>query len=466
MRLPIRTKIILASSVTVLIVTVFIGLLLRSEGRLETIMDDMIRQDIADMQAAEEIKYRFVLYDGLVFRYLATDDPTLLSESDRMRAKTLEWIRRMKNLKPGQAESDLLSELESELALYSRDVRTLIRTYHFQTPSQRRTILGLLRGIARERQELTPEEIRLAQRQAITVLSAEGLARLTRIYSLCDQLASISRVRLEEDQQRVRSTVAGTRYNALAAGSAVVVAVVLISVLLALNLLSPLQDLLQGVGRVTAGELGLQVPVQSADELGRLTEAFNAMTRNLREKQEQLIEESTTDPLTGLHNLRHFQAFLNKEIARAARYRHPLSLLLLDIDHFKHYNDTNGHQMGNIVLKQAADLLKSCLRSEELVARYGGEEFVVCLPETDEREARIAAERIRCAVEKASFPGEEKQPGGRLTISIGGASFPADGTIAQQLIERADQALYASKDAGRNRITWSESDGGPVSSAS
>jgi diguanylate cyclase (GGDEF)-like protein len=194
--------------------------------------------------------------------------------------------------------------------------------------------------------------------------------------------------------------------------------------------------------------------VEGSDEIGRLTHEFNAMARILREKQERLTNETITDSLTGLANFRYFQTQLKEEISRAARYQHKFVLLLIDIDHFKHFNDTNGHQMGNVLLKQLADTLRETLRKEDFIARYGGEEFVVILPETDQSKARVAAERLREAVAHAEFPGGQGQPGGRLTISVGGAVFPADAEVPGRLIEKADKALYAAKNAGRNRVAW------------
>jgi len=138
-------------------------------------------------------------------------------------------------------------------------------------------------------------------------------------------------------------------------------------------------------------------------------------------------------------------------VERAKRYNKPLSLLVLDIDHFKKYNDTHGHPMGNMVLKNVAGAMKETLRKVDLLARYGGEEFVALLPETDKEQARRAADRVREAIDACEFPGAETQPEGRITVSIGGACFPQDAKVARDLLEKADKALYAAKSAGRNR---------------
>ena len=178
------------------------------------------------------------------------------------------------------------------------------------------------------------------------------------------------------------------------------------------------------------------------------------MAARLKTNQEQLLNETITDALTGLYNFRYFQSYLKNEIKRAARYGHPFALLIADIDFFKNFNDQNGHQMGNVILKQVAGILKECLREDSFIGRYGGEEFVIILPETDAQGARSAAEHLRKTIEQSVFPGEDKHPSGRLTVSVGGACFPSDSHVAAQLIEKADRALYAAKRSGRNRAVW------------
>jgi diguanylate cyclase (GGDEF)-like protein len=178
------------------------------------------------------------------------------------------------------------------------------------------------------------------------------------------------------------------------------------------------------------------------------------MTRRLRDKQEQLLKETITDALTGLSNFRHFQGELKVETERARRYGRPLSVLLIDIDHFKNYNDTHGHELGNVVLQTASKALLEVLRTGDVLARYGGEEFVALLPETDQTQAKRVAERLREAVASCDFPGRETQPGGRLTISVGGAVFPTDAQVAQDLVVKADEDLYRAKELGRNRVEW------------
>lgn len=161
---------------------------------------------------------------------------------------------------------------------------------------------------------------------------------------------------------------------------------------------------------------------------------------------------SMTDGLTGLYNHRQFQSFLEKEVQSAIRYQHPVSLLLLDLDFFKKINDKYGHLMGDQVLQELADLLRSKTRDTDLVARYGGEEFVVVLPKTPPDGASILAERICAAVRQQDFC-KGMLESFRVTISIGVACFPASGIKdAIQLIETADKALYEAKNSGRDCV--------------
>jgi diguanylate cyclase (GGDEF)-like protein len=141
---------------------------------------------------------------------------------------------------------------------------------------------------------------------------------------------------------------------------------------------------------------------------------------------------------------------MNNRAVRAAR---PLSVFIFDIDHFKNYNDTNGHPAGDELLRSLAGILRQSLRPSDACCRYGGEEFVVAMPEVDAVEALAIAERLRVRIADHVFPHEQKQPAGDVTISGGIAAFPHDGTSVQELIHHADIALYESKRAGRNRLT-------------
>jgi two-component system cell cycle response regulator len=160
---------------------------------------------------------------------------------------------------------------------------------------------------------------------------------------------------------------------------------------------------------------------------------------------------ASTDGLTGVYNQRTFQERLSQEIARADRYSRPLSVLMIDVDHFKVYNDTYGHPQGDIVLQDLARLLQEMSRTSDTVARYGGEEFAIILPETDRVGAQKISQRLCEQVERYPFPGQELMPGGTLTISIGVATYASAGS-KEALLQAADTALYTAKREGRNRV--------------
>lgn len=159
---------------------------------------------------------------------------------------------------------------------------------------------------------------------------------------------------------------------------------------------------------------------------------------------------ATTDGLTGLNNHRTFQERLEVEIARAKRFNHRLSLLIIDIDYFKKFNDNFGHRVGDEVLRRVACLLAESTRNIDFAARYGGEEFVLILPETAIEGAVLTAERIREVIARRKMNVDGKDLS--VTVSIGVASFPEDADYREMLIERADNALYSAKKSGRNKV--------------
>lgn len=167
---------------------------------------------------------------------------------------------------------------------------------------------------------------------------------------------------------------------------------------------------------------------------------------------EKTFELSETDGLTGVKNRRSFLKSLDSELHRAHRYNKSFGLMMMDIDYFKQYNDTHGHPQGDVLLKLVADIIVDNLRDTDIVGRYGGEEFIALLPETTKDESIIIAERIRTEIENYKFPRAETQPDGKITLSIGVSSYPEDGDSAEKIIQSADDALYAAKNTGRNKV--------------
>ncbi|MFO0549412.1 MAG: diguanylate cyclase [Polyangiaceae bacterium] len=190
----------------------------------------------------------------------------------------------------------------------------------------------------------------------------------------------------------------------------------------------------------------VQKPVDPRELIARVL-----VHMRLRLALEELRRMSCTDALTGLVNRRHFDHVLTSELAKVTRYRHALSIVMVDIDHFKQVNDTHGHAVGDAALRAVASALTAGVRKADVVARYGGEELVVVLANTNLDGAKLVAERLRAAVELAQFATNDAAL--TVTASFGVAAVEPNTSLAPgTLIERADAALYAAKHAGRNQV--------------
>lgn len=285
----------------------------------------------------------------------------------------------------------------------------------------------------------------------------------------------------------VESAIASRRMS-LALASLLVIVITGLTVYQALSglVIVPVRELHSAAVRIKEGDLSVRVDAETTEgELRLLAQVFNEMASQLKHNTAQLegdvqrrndelqasnqelelinlrlgkalarlADQANTDGLTGLLNHRRFQEKLTLELQRCLRQEHPLSVLMIDVDHFKSYNDYHGHPRGDHVLREVASIFKQSLRDLDLVARYGGEEFAVVLLDTPAGAAALVAEKLRAAVEEYPFPGAElSQPLGRLTISVGVASFPEDGLSPVEILDAADRALYRAKDRGRNGV--------------
>ncbi len=175
--------------------------------------------------------------------------------------------------------------------------------------------------------------------------------------------------------------------------------------------------------------------------------------RSLTSHVSRTHHRAITDSLTGLYNFGFFRERLVLEVERARQRSDPVSLILFDIDLFKRYNDVHGHQEGNEVLARVAEILRTAGRRGDIVARFGGEEFVLLLYGATRPDAWLLAESLRSRIAEEPFPGADSQPGGKLTVSAGVATFPEDAASDAELIEAADVRLYESKRSGRNRVS-------------
>ena len=165
-----------------------------------------------------------------------------------------------------------------------------------------------------------------------------------------------------------------------------------------------------------------------------------------------VMKTSLIDELTGIYNKRALYRILDQEIKRAERFKHPLTIIMMDIDFFKIYNDKNGHVAGDVLLKRLAKIVGGKIRDVDTFARYGGEEFLIILPETQHNSSVKVAERIRRAIEQTHFKGQETQPKGKVTVSMGLVTYHGDYGERLNLIHAADELLYKAKEQGRNQL--------------
>jgi len=283
-------------------------------------------------------------------------------------------------------------------------------------------------------------------------------------------------LRMDKIQQRIAESRNYLIVSTLLCGS---LAGACMFIILSRLVAKPIIELAEATMKIREGHLDARVKTRprQKDEIDHLGQAFNEMadelqdytrtleqkvvarTRELQKLNEELLEAkdrveelAITDGLTGLFNHRHLIDTLNFEIRRQERLAHPLCFLMIDVDHFKQYNDTHGHPSGDVVLRIIARLFKETLRSIDFVARYGGEEFAVLLLETEKDAGIKVAEKLRNIIEQYPFPLAKSQPGGRITISVGVASCPDDASDMESLTKKADMALYRAKQGGRNRV--------------
>ena len=321
----------------------------------------------------------------------------------------------------------------------------LFEARNLSGPSMTRVRDGMI-GLATWSRERASEWDRLRREERAIVISA--------VEQRSDELTD--RITLEVDRARrdldttlssLAERASGTMWTAL--GTAYIIAIV--SFVAARRTLAkvvrPLEDLSRASERIAAGDLDSRAPVAGDLEIAQLGESFNRMTEALRDSHTELRRRARTDDLTGLPNFRAFRETIDGEMERSSRSKKPFGILILDLDHFKKYNDTYGHLAGNEALQLVSETIREKVRNIDFPARYGGEEFAVIAPESDIEGLHILAERVRAAV-AALPPIADRRP---LTVSIGGALYPLDSDDTEGLFTIADERLYRAKELGRNR---------------
>jgi len=443
-RFSLAERIYLAAFTTVAAVFLCLASGLYAQRHLAAITHEILDVQIGSMVSAYRIRDSLMDYDSSLFRYLATHDLRDLEASHTARQDVAVEIERLRVLAGGQVARSLIRPLRNESADYfSLSVRLL--------GMSRRNSLSPGAGIISKWSWLHRQG---KQTQEVRDISAAGEQHLYRIFELCKALLVLNQRQLELAQVEMNEALDENHRIALATGITACGLAILAALGLAASLLGSLHQLLRGVERVEQGDLDFEIPITTGDEVGSLTQAFNRMARTVKEQRQRLFHETITDGLTGAYNLRHFRRVLRQEIDRARRTGGSLCLLIADIDNFKNCNDSQGHEFGNEILKRVFGAVRESLRDIDFLARYGGDELALILPNTSAEPARALAERIQQAFLTLLLPGLEGLPKGRITLSIGGASFPRDAATVDDLVVRADKALYAAKTSGRDCVRW------------
>ncbi len=420
--MSLRTRILLYSVLFFAVLAIVQGINYLAFQRMGDQLSGGLKRTAQATITAEQLDADLVHYDSAALRYLITGEQPWLDETQTVRARVLNRLTNLRHAQPsGTAAHDLAVRIDSLTKRYFASTEPLL---YARNPATVRRFLGVYN------EQLVP-----------LVNQSHTLSQTYR-----ETLYGTIQASINESRRR-------TNYGILVL-SIIAPLAALWGVMLHFGLSRPLTELLVGVRQIASGNLGLRLPVTGNDEVGQLAQAFNRMATEVQQERHKLIEQAVTDEKTKLFNFRYFTNLLRDELARAKRFGHPLSLIMLDVDNFKHYNDTNGHLLGDEVLIGVARLLRTAGRETDVVARYGGEEFAVVLPETDKPHAITVAERLRRAIEMEPFPNGEKQPLGRVSISLGVSTFPFDAEFPQDLIDTADSALYQAKETGRNRVVF------------
>jgi diguanylate cyclase (GGDEF)-like protein len=258
-----------------------------------------------------------------------------------------------------------------------------------------------------------------------------------------------------ENIDKLNQDMLQTQWLTVVGFLAIIFVVLLLALwLLRIGLFNPLRNLLAGIEQYSQGKLDTTIQPSGLQELYTLGNIFNSMLQRIRDDINELERHSTLDGLTGIANRRYFDTAMERELSRAKRLLSPLSLLYIDIDYFKHYNDRYGHLGGDDTLQRIAETIAAMAqRSTDVAARIGGEEFAILLPDTETEHARLIGENLRLAVNTLNIEHADSSICDHITLSMGVATLiPDKDTQPNELLGRADRALYQAKSEGRNRV--------------
>ncbi|MDW8019889.1 MAG: GGDEF domain-containing protein [Chloroherpetonaceae bacterium] len=387
-----------------------------------------ITEQSNDFITLKEVKTRLLIYDSGLWKFVATGDRSLFS---KMKPLEESITRDLKGLLKKADTSSL-----SYFHLYQ--VKTLSEQYFAEVAE-----------ISKSQNAV--RQLALQQQQSVDKILREINALLEKNQ---DDLVGAS--------NKLREELSTLAYLAFGMAAIFVPLLALVTFAIYRSTVVPIRDIRDRLGSVSVDDnsainqmiADMRQFCQSRpinDEITLLVRKITEFGKAINEKNEELNRLIITDEKTQLYNFRYFKSQLHQEVVRSRRFGEPFSLIMVDVDKFKHYNDTNGHLLGDEVLKKVARLIRQECRETDVPARFGGEEFAVLLPRTDKEEAKFVAERIRKAIEDEVFINQEKQPGGNLTASLGIATFPTDANTEEELVSVADIALYEAKARGRNR---------------
>ncbi|MCS6989389.1 MAG: diguanylate cyclase [Chloroherpetonaceae bacterium] len=428
-----RNKIILLLLVAIGISAVFPAFSLYEMNSFDKDFKVYVGERVNEYVNTSEMNKSLIRYDSNLWKFVASGNPNWLKDAQEAK----------RALERNIAELLQVAEGNIELTSAVQRIQTMQEEYF-----RKAEVIAQSRGTIEEKS---------------SKLTKEYNEILVKVFNETNRLNELKQNKLREASVSVREQV-----NYLKEMGAILAAIFL-PILIALGIViyvttaSPIEKLTKIIKSVSENDFKDMSAVvkgseefiekrKSNDEISRLARALRNFGQQIEDKTRELENLVITDEKTKLFNFRHFKSELQAEIARAKRFGEAVSLIMIDADKFKHYNDTNGHILGDEALIKMAKLMKSLCRETDKPARFGGEEFAILLPRTTKEEAVVLAERIRKAIEDAVFVNQEKQPGGNFTASLGVASYPEDCTDAETLINAADKALYKAKEKGRNRV--------------
>lgn len=396
-------------------------------GRSTQIVGDaattIVNQHLPIVRALSEMETALQRQDNAVYRFVLTGNKKWMDECERERTEYTRWFLKATETSQIEIEQDKLNSIDELYLQYDNQTRYILLSQN-RSPSETNKMLAVSDQYLRQ------------------------------IQAYIDELESLREGMSVVHQEQIQNTLRRHKRVAYYFLLSILVLFLVLSLYLWQYLVKPLSLLITGIRNFTRGKMDVMIPTIGKDELGELQEAFNEMSRELAGERKRLRAESQSDSLTGLFNMRYFRPQLAEEFSRSERYGRPMTLLMIDVDHFKSYNDRNGHPAGDIVLKEISRILIRNVRGTDIVARYGGEEFVILLPETSIESALNVAEKIRKTVYEHHFPFKDTGSAEKLSVSIGVGSYPDPRVTSDQaLIESSDKALFASKKSGRNRVT-------------